>query len=64
MTRANDIKVGDTIKCKDWKDLKKTAFYLSSLGYGCCVVGFEQMSSDTLTITALPEGKDGERRDN
>lgn len=50
-----DLRLGDRIKCKNWKDLKRTAFALASEGYGVTVIGFGDMSDDILTITALPE---------
>ena len=52
------LHLGDRIKCKNWKDLKKTAFALASEGYGVTVIGFSDMSEDILTIIALPEGGD------
>lgn len=55
----SDLKVGDRIHCKDWRDLKRTALNLSAEGYGVTVVGFADMSDDVLTITALPEGSEG-----
>ena len=54
----SDLKVGDRIHCKDWRDLKRTALNLSAEGYGVTVVGFADMSDDILTITALPEGSE------
>lgn len=54
----SDLKVGDRIHCKDWRDLKRTALNLSSEGYGVTVVGFADMADDVLTITALPEGSE------
>ena len=53
-----DLKLGDKIRCKNWKDLKRTALNLSAEGYGVTVVGFGDMADDILTITALPEGSD------
>lgn len=55
----SDLKVGDRIHCKDWRDLKRTALNLSAEGYGVTVVGFADMADDVLTITALPEGSEG-----
>lgn len=54
------LQLGDKIHCKNWKDLKRTALSLSSQGYGVTVIGFADMSADTLTITALPEEGDTE----
>lgn len=54
----SDLKVGDRIHCKDWRDLKRTALNLSAEGYGVTVVGFADMADDVLTITALPEGRE------
>lgn len=52
---SDSLQLGDKIHCKNWRDLKKTAFQLSSEGYGVEVIGFSDMSEDILTITALPE---------
>ena len=52
---SDSLQLGDKIRCKNWRDLKKTAFKLSSEGYGVEVIGFSDMSEDILTITALPE---------
>lgn len=52
---SDSLQLGDKICCKNWRDLKKTAFQLSSEGYGVEVIGFSDMSEDILTITALPE---------
>ena len=55
--QAADLQLGDRIHCKNWKDLKRTAFNLSAEGYGVTVIGFGDMADDVLTITALPEGR-------
>lgn len=52
-----DLRLGDRIKCKNWKDAKRTALQLASEGYGVSVLGFGDMAEDILTITALPEGR-------
>lgn len=49
------LQIGDKIHCRSWKDLKRTAFNLSSEGYGVEVIGFGDMSDNILTITAMPE---------
>lgn len=54
----DDLQIGDKIRCRNWRDLRATALQLSSYGYGVSVIGFEDMSDDILTITALPEGKE------
>lgn len=54
----NDLKIGDKIHCRNWKDLLRTALQLSSEGYGVVVLGFADMYEDILTVTALPTGKE------
>ena len=54
------LNVGDKVECKNFKDLKNYALMLSSLGYGVAVIGFQDMSDDILTITAVPQGGKGE----
>ena len=49
--------VGDRIHFISWKQLLINALFLSSEGYGVSVIGFENMSANCLTITALPERK-------
>lgn len=56
--RQQDLKFGDRIRCKNWKDLLTTALSLSAEGYGVSVIGFADMSDDILTITAVPEKHD------
>lgn len=48
------LDLGDRIRCKNWRDLLNTSLELSSLGYGVTVLGFDDMSDNVLTITALP----------
>ena len=55
MIEKNELKVGDTIKCKDWKDLKKTMLDLAKGGYVCEVKGWDQMRRNAFTITGIPE---------
>lgn len=52
---SSNLQLGDKIHCKNWRDLKRTAFSLSTEGYGVEVIGFSDMSENILTITALPE---------
>jgi hypothetical protein len=49
---SHDFHEGDKIQCKNWKDLRRTALILTSIGYGVSVIGFSDMSDDILTITA------------
>ena len=51
-----EYKIGDKIPFVSWKRLLNMAFTLSSMGYGVSVIGFNDMSDNVLTITALPEG--------
>ena len=51
----SDFELNQKIHFRTWKELKKKAFQLSSLGYGVAVIGFNDMSENILTITALPE---------
>lgn len=53
--KDRDYKVGDKITFKTWTALRTEALVLSSLGYGVCVIGFDAMSSNTLTVTETPE---------
>ena len=55
MSEQRKLKVGDTIRCRDWEDLKKTIKAYTAAGYFCEVKGWEQMSSNTFTITGVPE---------
>ena len=50
-----DLKIGDTIRCKNGRDLKHTAFQLSSEGYGVAVIGYADIEDHVLTITAGKE---------
>lgn len=56
---ANALQTGDRIHCHSWKDLKNTAFRLSSEGYGVGVIGFSDMSDNILTVTDLPKEEKG-----
>ena len=49
------LMIGDRIRCKNWKELKKIAFQLSAEGYGVQIIGFRDMDETILTIAALPE---------
>ena len=57
MTREDIIrmKIGDKIRCKSWKDLKRMAMYLSAEGYGVAIVGYTDIDELILTISALPK---------
>lgn len=59
--RQQDLKAGDRIHCRNWKDLQTTALSLSAEGYGVAVIGFQDMSDDVLTITEVPETKEDEQ---
>ena len=52
--------IGDRIHFVSWRELLNRALILSSVGYGVAVVGFDDMDSNVLTITALPERKEKE----
>ena len=52
--------VGYRIHFVSWCELLNRALVLSSVGYGVAVVGFDDMDSNVLTITALPERKEKE----
>lgn len=49
------LKEGDTIRCGSWNELLELARFLTDEGYEIEVKGWEQMSSNTLTITKAPE---------
>ena len=51
----NKLKVGDIIRCKDWQDMRRTMLELAAEGYFCEIKGWEQMQTNTLTITGVPE---------
>lgn len=53
-------KVGDKVRFSSWRSLKQNALCWSALGYGVCVVGFQGIQENILTITALPEEKEKE----
>lgn len=56
--RMNKLNVGDKIHCKNGRDLKHTAFELSSEGYGVAVIGYADIEDYVLTITAGKEQTD------
>jgi len=49
--------VGDKMQFPTWRKLMNKALELSSEGYGVEVIGFNDMSENILTITAVPEGE-------
>ena len=49
---------GQRIAFRTWKELRSTALSLSSKGYGVAVIGFDDMSDNILTVTALPDKGD------
>ena len=51
------MKIGDKIKFSTWRKLMNKALELSAEGYGVEVIGFNDMSENILTITAVPEGE-------
>lgn len=51
-------RIGDRIHFVSWRELLNMALILSSVGYGVAVIGFDDMDSNVLTITALPERKE------
>ena len=48
-------RLGERLSFTTWKKLLTKALALSCDGYGVAVIGFEDMSENVLTITALPE---------
>lgn len=56
---VRSLQPGDRIHCHSWKDLRNTAFHLSSEGYGVGVIGFSDMSDNILTVTDLPKEEEG-----
>ena len=54
------FKIGDKLFFNSWKALLDMAFKLSAEGYGVSTIGFDNMSNNMLTITALPEKGDAE----
>jgi len=55
MESQRKYEVGDRIECVTARELKRTAFKLSCLGYGVAILGFEDIEYHVLTVTALPE---------
>jgi hypothetical protein len=53
--QIKDYQVGDRIECVFDRVLKRTAFNLSSRGYGVAVIGFRDIEDHVLTVTAVPE---------
>lgn len=47
--------VGDRIECITARELKRTAFKLSTKGYGVAIIGFDDIEYHVLTVAALPE---------
>lgn len=54
-----DYWVGCRIECITAQNLKRTAFKLSSKGYGVAIIGFDDIEYHVLTVTALPEEQAG-----
>ena len=55
MDNQKQYEVGDRIECVFPTVLKRTAFHLSSKGYGVAVIGLADIEDHVLTVTALPE---------
>lgn len=53
--KQTEYEVGDRIECVFDRVLKRTAFNLSSRGYGVAVIGLADIEDHVLTVTALPE---------
>ena len=53
--QIKDYQVGDRIEYVFPAVLKRTAFNLSSRGYGVAVIGFRDIEEHVLTVTAVPE---------
>lgn len=49
---------GDTVRCGSWNELLELARWMTEHGYEIEVKGWEQISSNTLTITKTPEEDD------
>ena len=54
------LQLGDKIKAKDNRDMRRWALNLSAEGYGIALLGYHDIYENILTITALPEGEDEE----
>lgn len=48
-------KPGQRIECVTACELKRTAFRLSSRGYGVAIIGLNDIEDHVLTITEAPE---------
>ena len=55
MNNQKQYEVGDKIECITARELKRTAFKLSTKGYGVAIIGFDDIEYHVLTVTALPE---------
>ena len=55
MENQKEYEVGDRIECVFPTVLKRTAFNLSSRGYGVAIIGLSDIEDHVLTVTALPE---------
>ena len=55
MESQTEYEVGDRIECVFPTVLKRTAFHLSSRGYGVAIIGLSDIENHVLTVTALPE---------
>ena len=55
LDRQEDYWVGRRIECITAQNLKRTAFKLSTKGYGVAIIGFDDIEYHVLTVTALPE---------
>ena len=51
------LQIGDRIRCKNNRDLRHTAFVLSSDGYGIAILGYCDLMDYVLTITELPDNE-------
>ena len=56
------LQLGDKIKAKDNRDMRRWALNLSAEGYGIALLGYHDIYENILTITALPEEEGNENR--
>ena len=60
MECQKEYRVGDKIECVFPTIMKRTAFSLSSKGYGVAIIGLSDIEDHILTITELPKIKECE----
>ena len=50
-----DFRIGDKLKFKSWKRLRRRAMDFAANGFDVAVIGVSDMTDNILTITDLPQ---------